>query len=200
MKDGVPKGTGNSRFLKSAISTATTWEQFRTMLVNGTLPIDLGGVNAAGWQVLGDALNKANLLPDSVATALGLSGNPQVKDALNLIGSRAKIQTLTYVGTGTCGSASPNSLTFTFAPQIVILASKKDGGLGDPVVMLRGATEVPYWTASSSVDTGAFWNVTWNNRTVSWYAAREIRTGAVVTWPPVQKNTQGETFLCVALG
>lgn len=30
----------------------------------------------------GDALNKANLLPDAVATALGLTGNPQVKDAL----------------------------------------------------------------------------------------------------------------------
>ena len=30
----------------------------------------------------GDALNKANLLPDTVATALGLTGNPQVKDAL----------------------------------------------------------------------------------------------------------------------
>lgn len=32
---------------------------------------------------VGDALNKANLLPDAVATALGLTGNPQVKDALN---------------------------------------------------------------------------------------------------------------------
>lgn len=29
MKDGVTKGTGNSRYLKSAITDSTTWEQFR---------------------------------------------------------------------------------------------------------------------------------------------------------------------------
>lgn len=34
----------------------------------------------------GDPLNKANLLPDAVATALGLTGNPQVADALNKLG------------------------------------------------------------------------------------------------------------------
>lgn len=33
----------------------------------------------------GDALNKANLLPDEVATVLGLTGNPQVADAFNKI-------------------------------------------------------------------------------------------------------------------
>lgn len=33
----------------------------------------------------GDPLNKANLLPDEVVTALGLTGNPQVKDALGLL-------------------------------------------------------------------------------------------------------------------
>lgn len=34
---------------------------------------------------VGDALNKDNLLPDAVATALGLTGNPQVTDALAAI-------------------------------------------------------------------------------------------------------------------
>ena len=79
---------------------------------------------------VGDALNKANLLPDDVATALGLTGNPQVKDALEkiktliddnttLANSKAKIVTVTYGGTDTFGAASPNSLTFDFAPSIV---------------------------------------------------------------------------------
>lgn len=84
MRDSIIKNTGNSRYLKSAISAATTWEQFRAALIAGTLPIDLNGINSAGWQQVGDALNKANLLPDGVVTAFGLPGNnPQVKDGIS---------------------------------------------------------------------------------------------------------------------
>ena len=43
----------------------------------------------------GDALNKANLLPDTVATALGLTGNPQVKDAMAKLSSA--VSPLQYV-------------------------------------------------------------------------------------------------------
>ena len=50
MKDSIIKNTGNSRYLKSAISAATTWEQFRAALIAGTLPIDLNGINSVGWQ------------------------------------------------------------------------------------------------------------------------------------------------------
>lgn len=84
MRDSIIKNTGNSRYLKSAISAATTWEQFRAALIAGTLPIDLNGINTAGWQQVGDALNKANLLPDGIITAFGLPGsNPQVKDGIS---------------------------------------------------------------------------------------------------------------------
>ena len=84
MRDSIIKNTGNSRYLKSAISAATTWEQFRAALIAGTLPIDLNGINSVGWQQVGDALNKANLLPDGIVTAFGLPGsNPQVKDGIS---------------------------------------------------------------------------------------------------------------------
>lgn len=73
MTDGIIKGTGNSRLLKSAITEATTWEQFRAALIAGTLPIDLAGINADGWQQLATALNKANLLDDVTQLLIGLS-------------------------------------------------------------------------------------------------------------------------------
>lgn len=46
-------------------------------------------------QVVGDALNKANLLPDSVASHLGLTqSNPQIKDAFMALAPMAKLATL----------------------------------------------------------------------------------------------------------
>lgn len=101
MKDSIIKNTGNSRYLKSAISAATTWEQFRAALIAGTLPIDLNGINTAGWQQVGDALNKANLLPDGIITAFGLPGsNPQVKDGISRLPWH-KIQEWTTAGSYT---------------------------------------------------------------------------------------------------
>ncbi len=87
MKDGVIYGSGNSRFLKSVSNFKTlypTYDAFVNALVAGTLPIDLNGINSAGWKQIADALNKANLLTDETAKALGLdpADNPQVNDAL----------------------------------------------------------------------------------------------------------------------
>ena len=132
MIDGIIKQTGNSRYLKSAITEATTWEQFRAALIAGTLPIDLNGINAAGWQTLATALSKANLLSDSVAAAIktlaGLSANPDTPNAAlsaiaTAVAAGAKIATGSYVGTGTYGSANPCSLTFDKKPYLVIVTA-----------------------------------------------------------------------------
>lgn len=73
----------------------------------------------------GDEPIKANLLPDDVATALGLTGNPQVKDALSKLKtladigiSRAQIVTGSYTGTGTYGVDNPNSLAIPEGAKI----------------------------------------------------------------------------------
>lgn len=84
MQDGIIKETGNSRFLKSAITEATTWEQFRAALIAGTLPIDLAGINSDGWQQLATALSKANILSDT--TAAKLDGVETPDAALSLLG------------------------------------------------------------------------------------------------------------------
>ena len=73
MQDGIIKGTGNSRMLKAPTTIPTTWDGFRAALITGTLPVDLL-FNAAGWEVVGTLLGKANLLSDAVAALYGLSG------------------------------------------------------------------------------------------------------------------------------
>lgn len=84
MKDLVIKETGNSRFLRSAITATTTWEQARDLLINGQFPIDMLGLNMAGVRLLGTAQSKKNLLADDTSIALGFisTEDPTVNDAL----------------------------------------------------------------------------------------------------------------------
>ena len=76
MEDMIIKGTGNSRWLKSVANIMTlypTYESFAEALAAGTFPIDLNGINPAGWNIMGDKLDKATLLTDALCTALGLA-------------------------------------------------------------------------------------------------------------------------------
>lgn len=93
MKDLVTKGTGNSRYMKSAIGASETWEQAREKLRNGTFPFDLNGLNEAGIEQMGMALSKQNLLADDTAAALGLSGDPTVDDAFEILAPSVEDQT-----------------------------------------------------------------------------------------------------------
>lgn len=72
MIDSVLKGTGNSRFLKSAVPAGTSWADAMAMLQAGTFPIDFNGINTEGFQQVGTPLNKANLLKDATAAQIGL--------------------------------------------------------------------------------------------------------------------------------
>ncbi|WP_322353986.1 hypothetical protein [Paratractidigestivibacter sp.] len=80
MKDAILKGTGDSRYLKSKVPTGTTWEQALAMLNAGTFPVDLNGINSEGFQQLGTALNKNNLLSGETCELLGLDQDEAVPD------------------------------------------------------------------------------------------------------------------------
>lgn len=81
MKDSIIAGTGNSRYLRTSIPADTTWADALAMLRAGTFPIDLAGINAAGFTQVGTALNTANLLKSAVVTALGLDADATPSDA-----------------------------------------------------------------------------------------------------------------------
>lgn len=70
----------------------------------------------------GDALNKANLLPDALCTSLGIATTSLPKDALAalyaLADSKAQIEFGSYEGTGT----NSTSITFSKPPKMVIVA------------------------------------------------------------------------------
>ena len=93
MIDSVIAGTGNSRYLRTSLAADTTWEDALTMLRAGTFPIDLAGINAAGFTTVGTALTSATLLKAAVCTALGLNADATPSDAweaiISLINTKA---------------------------------------------------------------------------------------------------------------
>ena len=85
MIDSVLKGTGNSRFLKSAVPAGTSWADALAMLQAGTFPIDFNGINTDGFQQVGTPLNKANLLKDATAAQIGLPSSTTPNDMFNAL-------------------------------------------------------------------------------------------------------------------
>lgn len=124
MKDMVPKGTGNSRYLKSVANFMTlypTYADFVAALVAGTLPVDFNGINSAGCDEVGTPLNKASLLTDSTFARLGVDiagAEPTVSIALGILADKVN---------------EPN-----VSPIVVFKASERTAGeiieLASPVV------------------------------------------------------------------
>lgn len=117
MKDTVIKGNGKSRSIKAPTDMPATFEEWRTQLLAGTATLDIG-LNAAGCDVVGTALTKANMLSDTTKSALELSGDPTVNDALYALsqkGSPAEVRVIADTGTTVTMSRGGKTLTGTVA-------------------------------------------------------------------------------------
>lgn len=85
MKDTIIKGNGTSRTLKAPATMPDNFADWRTQLLAGQATMDIG-LNAAGCDEVGTPLNKANLLSDATAEALGISSeNPTVNEAFEAL-------------------------------------------------------------------------------------------------------------------
>lgn len=95
------------------------------------------------------------------------------------IHDKAKIQTGSYVGTGTSGASNPCSLTFSFVPKVFIL---RDNSSNDHSIWLAGMTNLCGVKICP---------VTVSDKTISWYYTSGV-TG--------QMNTANTTYYWVAIG
>lgn len=120
------------------VPVAGTTDQFDFVRVRGAVTAE------------GDDLNKANLLPDSICSALGIPTTSLPKDALaalnTLASGRAKITTSSYTGTGINGSASPNSFAMNPSCKLMFIQST----VGDTGIFM-----IPNLTADYSRSTFA---------------------------------------------
>ena len=197
MKDFVSKGQGNSRFLKSSLAVGTSWEDALAALRAGTFPIDLNGVNADGYTQLGTALNKANLLDDTTASALELSqSDPTVNDALNALASRIRAQVKSYTGDGTYGSGNECSLTFDYAPMFVIYIGYKTSSSdylnnASVAISLMSFLTTSYSRQDVFGTSSTQAKISSDGKTISWYHAGNAAG---------QLNSNGSTYYFIAIG
>lgn len=180
MKDFVSKGQGNSRYLKSNLLEGTSWDAALALLRAGTFPIDLNGVNPDGYTQLGTALNKANLLTDATASALELTGDdPTVNDALAAIAAGwARREFVSYTGDNTYGAANPTSLTFDFAPKIVIFLDSTYQDTQQDANTYAGSVAIMDFLATSMTNArifggqaGTYAMKSADGKTLTWYSS-----------------------------
>lgn len=173
----------------------------------------------------GTPLNKDSLLKDDTAALYGLGVDAVPDDVFALLktlvdnaqssaDSKVKIQTGSYVGTGTHGEDSPCSLTFNFVPKVVyIIQSEKIS-----VSANRGYDHIyPHFIqlvskATSGVGTYAKYNTqddkyigdsqlvlcSFKDKTVSWYSC--LSATQYVMYAINQMNDSGTTYYYIAIG
>lgn len=73
MQDSIINGTGDSRYLRTSLASSTTWATALSQMRAGTFPIDLAGINSAGFSTEGTPLTKANLLSAATEQKLDLA-------------------------------------------------------------------------------------------------------------------------------
>lgn len=99
-----------------------------------------------------------------------------------LPGVPSRVESGSYVGTGTYGSGNPNSLTFGFVPKTVIV--KTEATAAYFLYALAGSQSARSGVSSSAA------TLTWSGNTLQWYSSSAIS----------QMNTSGTTYYYVAIG
>lgn len=173
-------------------------------------PNGVAGLDSAG-KVPSSQLPDMDYVPLSGGTMTGplvLPGNPtanlqaapkqyidSVASTLNTaLASRARIQTGSYVGTGTYGSSNPCSLTFDFVPRFVVVSiqqARETHAYHIILIMVYGVTYcAPDYDGSSGTSKNTCISG-WGTKTIKWYSNGGARE---------QYNESGLTHYWVAIG
>lgn len=139
------------------------------------IPADATFSNAKGELVC----DKAQLVTGYAAIPAGTT-----IEYLGKLGDKARVQVVSYVGTGTYGSGNPNSLTFDFVPKAVFLFSADT--YNKCFVAYGDTTGFVFDT-----DANIILHVSWNGKNISWFNTNnELR----------QHNKSGYKYRAIAIG
>lgn len=97
-----------------------------------------------------------------------------------------KIETGSYVGTGTFGAGNKNSLTFSFVPKLVAIGAYNPNDKDSyPIV-------IPYGGGMTMTSNNYYPQyISWSNKTITWYTGNNVRS---------QLNDQGSIYYYTAIG
>ena len=135
----------------------------------------------------GTPLNKDSLLKDATAALFKLGADAVPDDVLSILSKAAilvgcnlelpngspvpqvKIETGSYVGTGTYGQSNPNTLTFEFEPKALFIQEENDNY---QALMLPGKTiSYPFYNNGEDImfPRRSYNRVAFSGSSVSWY-------------------------------
>ena len=211
-ESGVGTSANNKRIAKLDGSLANWW--LRSPFTNNTGYVVF--VNTAGSVNYFNAsesygIRPALILPSTFDIYADSAGNiyteqeyeTQITDVLgNLIAIPAdqikdgvKIATGSYTGTGTYGANNPNTLTFDFAPQLVIIC-----GYEYYAILFRGCS----FGAGIRINIGSEHSrlkAIWSNNSVSWYCENVFTSNSVGTVSAQQQlNNIDITYQYISIG
>lgn len=114
---------------------------------------------------------------------------------LGKLGDKARVQVVSYVGTGTYGSSNPNSLTFGFVPKAVFIVSAPFQSTYDMSAVIIPDTGMFAVLRTSTIGYesrvgGGSCVVVRNNKTITWHSDDTS----------IQLNQSGIKFTAVAIG
>ena len=156
----------------------------------------------------GDPLSKATFLKDSTAALFGLDNTALPDDVLvaikTMFNGRVRIAHGTYAGTGKYGENNKNSLTFPFAPELLILYQAGYIGVvsGNNSYREGSYAILPKQTTTfvTIVYDGEYYrddsnSISFSDKTVTWYVYQTYSGKAAG-----QFNASGITYGYIAIG
>lgn len=129
-----------------------------------------------------DVYSKTDIITTKTLSQLGLSADKLPNDAFQQIKTlidnvqtsadgKAKIQTGSYVGTGTYGPNNPCSITFDFEPSFLIISGYESRATTAFFVYGFNYFTVIHPDSTQATMSGWSTSITsWENNTVSWYS------------------------------
>ena len=108
------------------------------------------------------------------------------------LGRILEIASGTYIGTGERGSEHPNTLTFPFPPQLVLIAAESPNGLALGTIVVRGQRISGGVGVTGVSGHGLYLYLAWEGNTLSWYTSSSFEYN--------QLNTLNITYRYWALG
>lgn len=145
-----------------------------------------GSIQLGDWQYVQSS--NRNAYPDS-----GISGGYEYEYLgipFDNSVTAPKIETGSYVGTGTYGQANPNTLTFDFVPALVVIVEVSVSSLYPGIVFVNGQTECSGIGSNSNYVDSYGITISWTGKTVSWYASKD----------GTQLNKSGTLYRYFAIG
>ncbi len=117
---------------------------------------------------------------------------------LGKLGDKARVQVVSYVGTGTYGESNPNSLTFGFVAKFIMQLGTSSGKEGIYFASESGVVAIPNFLDNDYRSRCGFGDLAYSyckksvdGKTITWYSTRDQYK---------QENSAGVTYYYVAIG